>query len=75
MAQKFIIGGTIGYGNSYMEFLFRHFTNLDYMQNYMTLLEQCDHIVVKVLAIVPWLDEDEFHVWLVTWLDYKFAFT
>ena len=25
MDQKFIFGGTIGYGESYLEFLFRHF--------------------------------------------------
>ena len=25
MDQKFKFGGTIGYGNSYLEFLFRHF--------------------------------------------------
>ena len=25
MDQKFIFGGTIGYGDSYLEFLFRHF--------------------------------------------------
>ena len=39
MNQKFNFGGTIGYGDSYLEFLFRHFKVLDYTQFYMMLLE------------------------------------
>ena len=50
MDQKFEIGGTVGYGDSYSEFLFRQFKYLGYMQYYMMLLEQCGHIVVKVQA-------------------------
>ena len=52
MDQKFKIGGTIGYGDSYLEFSFVISQYLDYKQYYMMLLEQCGHIVVKDLAIV-----------------------
>ena len=48
---------------------------LDCMQNYMMLLEQFDHIVLKVQASAIWFGEDKIHVCLVTWLDYSFAFT
>ena len=44
------------------------------MQNYMKLLEWCDHIVVKVPATVAWLDEDQIHAGFVTWEDYSPAF-
>ena len=47
---------------------------LDYIQNYITQLEQCGHIVVKGLATVTWLDGDQINVCLVTWLDYSFAY-
>ena len=47
---------------------------LDYMQYYMTLQEQCGHIVLKDLATVERLDEDQIHVCSVTWLYYSFAF-
>ena len=46
---------------------------LDYMQYYMMLQEQCEHIVAKVQATGTWLDEDRIHVCLVAWLDYPFA--
>ena len=64
MNQKFNFGGTIGYGNSYLEFLFRHFKEnfLDYTQFYMKVLEQCGHIVVKDMVTVKRLDEDHIHV-------------
>ena len=39
---------------------------LNYTQNYMMLLEQCGHIVVKDLLTVTRLDEDQIHVCLVT---------
>ena len=48
---------------------------LDYMQKYMMLLEQYEHIEAKVQTTANSLDEDQTHVWLVTWLDYSFAFT
>ena len=48
---------------------------LDYMQYYMMLLEQCRHIAAKVQDTVSWLEEDQRHVCLVTWLDNSFAFT
>ena len=64
MDQKFKFGGTIGYGDSYLEFLFRHSKYLDYTQYYMMLLKQCGHIVVKDLATVIWLDEAKF---LLAW--------
>ena len=52
MDQKIKFCGTIGYGKSYLELLFRHFKNLDYTQYYMMLLEQCEHIVAKDLVTV-----------------------
>ena len=58
MDQKFKFDGTIGYGDSYLEFLFAISKYLDYTQYYMMLLEQCGHIVVKDLVTVIWLDED-----------------
>ena len=41
----------------------------------MDLLEQQEHIVAKDLVTITWLDEDQFHVCSITWLDYSFAFT
>ena len=38
---------------------------LDYTQNYMMLLEQCGHIVLKGLATGTGLDDDQIHVCLV----------
>ena len=54
MDQKFEFGGLIGYGNSYLDSVFFIITRkcLDYMQYYMMLPEQCEHIVVKVQATV-----------------------
>ena len=46
----------------------------DYTQYHMMLLEQFNHIVAKDQATATWLDEDEIHVCLVTWLHYYFAF-
>ena len=48
MDHKFKFGGLIGYGNSYLDSVFRH--SKDYTQYYMMLLEQFDHIVAKDLA-------------------------
>ena len=77
MDQKYKFGGTIGYGDSYLESLFHDFKvfSLDYTQYYMMLLEQCGHKVVRDLVTVTWLDEYQIHVCLVTWLDDSFAFT
>ena len=47
---------------------------LEYMQYKVMLLEQWEHIVVKVQATVTSLDEKQNHVCSVTWLDYSFAF-
>ena len=66
MDQKIIFGGTIGYGNSYLELLFRHFKILDYTQYYMMRMEQCGHIVAKDLITVTRLDEDQIHFCSVT---------
>ena len=46
----------------------------NYKQYNMMLLEQCDRIVVKVLASNTWLYADRTYFCLVTWLDYSFAF-
>ena len=58
MEQKFKIGGTIGYGDSYMEFFFVISKYLDYTQCCMMLLEQCGHVLVMDLCTVTWLDEE-----------------
>ena len=47
----------------------------DYMQYYMMLLEQCNHIVVKPQATVTCLAEDQIHAYLVTLLGRSFAFS
>ena len=52
MDQKFVFGGSIGYGDSYLEFFFVLSKYLEYTQYYMLLLEQCGHIVVKDLVTV-----------------------
>ena len=52
MDQKLLFTGTIGYGNSYLEFFFVIAKYLDYTQCYMMLLEQFGHIVAKVQATV-----------------------
>ena len=49
--------------------------DLDYIENYTTLLEQYRHILEKLLvATVPQRDEDQIHVGLVTWLDFYLVF-
>ena len=68
--QKLKFGGTIGYGDSYLEFHFVILKSLDYTQYYMMLLEHCKRIVAKVQATLAWLGEDQNHVCLVTWLLY-----
>ena len=47
MGQKIKFGGTIGYGDSYLEFFFVISKYLDYTQYYLMLLEQCGHIMGK----------------------------
>ena len=74
MDQKFKFGGTIGYGESYLEFYFVNSKYLDYMRYYMMLMEQLEHIMAKNLVTVTWLDKDQIHVCLVMWLDYFSAF-
>ena len=54
MDQKFNFGGLIGYGNYYLDSVFRYSKAPKYsdcMQYYTMLLEQFGHIVVKDLAI------------------------
>ena len=68
MDQKFKFGGTIGYGDSYLEFLFRISNYLDYMQYYMMLLEQCGHIVVKsYLLLHDWTRTKFKFAWSRAW--------
>ena len=45
------------------------------MLYFMMLLEQCSHIVIKYLATVKYIDEDQIRVRLVMWLDYSFDST
>ena len=47
---------------------------LDYMQFYMMLLEQFDHILAKDLATVIWLDKVQILACLVMWLGYYSVF-
>ena len=47
---------------------------LDYMQIYMMLLEQFNHILAKDLATVLWLDKVEINSCLIMWLGYLFCF-
>ena len=47
----------------------------DYPQNYLMQLKQCGHKVAKDQVVITWLDEDQIHVCLVTWLEYSFAVT
>ena len=66
MDQKLKIGGTIGYGDSYLDFFFVISKYLDYTQYYMMLMEQYGHKVVKDLATVILLDEGQIVACLVT---------
>ena len=66
LVQKFKYGGTIGYGDSNMEFIFVAQRYVNYMQYYMMLPEQCDRLLLKALATVISLDEDQIRVCLVT---------
>ena len=43
---------------------------LHYMQYCMMLLEHCGHKMANVQTTLKWLDEDQSHVCLVTWLDF-----
>ena len=58
MNQKINFGETIGYGDSYLEFLFGHFKVLRIY--FITLLEQLGHIVAKVQATFTWLGVTKF---------------
>ena len=49
-----------------MELCFLKPKNVENMQNYLMLLEQCDHIWVEVLAIVTSLAEEQIVVSLIT---------
>ena len=70
MDQKFIFGGTIGYGDSYWDSVFRYSKEIRLHQNYTILLEQFDYKPVKDLATATWLVEVQTVVCLVTWLDF-----
>ena len=68
MERKFRFGGTIGYGNSYLELSFVISNYLDYMQYYMMLLEQCGHIVVKsYLLLLDWTRTKFKFAWSRAW--------
>ena len=78
MNQKIKFGGTIGYGDSYLEFVFRHFKVFRLhaiLQDAAGAVQVHGYIVVKDLVTATWLDEDQFQVCSVRWLDYSFAFT
>ena len=71
--QKFKFDGTIGYGDSYLEFLFHHFVVFSLHAILHDAAGVGGHIVANVLATVTLLDEDQIHVCLVTLLKYYFA--
>ena len=73
--EKNKYGGTVGYGESYLEFFFVTSKYLDYMQYCMVMLEKCRHIVMEDLLFATCLQMDQIHVCLATWQDYSFAFT
>ena len=62
MDQKYIFGGTIGYGNSYLELLFRHFKIFRLHAILHDAAGAVRHIVAKVQATATWLDDDQIHV-------------
>ena len=66
MEQKFLLGGIIGYGDSYLEFLFRHFKVFRLHAVLHDAIGQCGHIMAKVQATVTRLDVDQSHFFLVT---------
>ena len=66
MDQKFKIGGTIGYGDSYLEFLFRHFKVFRLHVKLHNAAGALRAQLVKVQATVTRLDEDQIHVFSVT---------
>ena len=75
MDQKIKFGGTIGYGDSYLEFLFRHFKVITIPAILHDAAGARRHTVAKVQVTVTWFDEDQIHDCLVKRLDYSFAFT
>ena len=62
MDQIFKFDETIGYGDSYLEIYFVISKFFEYMQYYMKLLEQYEHIVARDLVTVKRLDEEEIHI-------------
>ena len=74
MEQKFIFVGTIDKGDSYLEFPFRHTKVFKLHQKQHDDAGALRAHSDKVQATVSYLDEDQFTVYLVTWLDYSFAF-
>ena len=66
MDQKLVIGGTFGYGDSYLEFLSRLFKVFRVDAILYDAKEKWGHILSKVLATVTRWDEEQSHVCLVT---------
>ena len=75
MDQKYKFGGAIGYGNSYLELLFRHFKNF----RLHAILHDAAGAVRAHSGKGPgychMIGGRPIHVCLVTSLDYSFAFT
>ena len=67
--QNFRFGGTIGYGDSYLDFLFHQFK----VFRLHAILH--DAAGAKVQATVTWSGADQIHVRSDKWLEYSFAFT
>ena len=75
MNQKFLLMGTMDFSEMYLHFVLFASIFLNYIQNYMKLLEQYRQILDMDLVTVVWMDGDQKFVCLVTWRIYQFIFT
>ena len=77
MDKNFKFGGPIGYGNSYLDTVFRYFK---VFRLHAILDDAAGAVRLEtgkglLLATAIWLGEDQIQVCSVTWLDYTFAST
>ena len=75
MHQNFLFGGNLGYGHSYLEFLFRH---LKAFRLHAILHDAAGAVEAQSgqgSGYCYLIGREPIHVRLVTWLDYSFAST
>ena len=81
LGQKYKFGGTIGFGESYLEFLFRH---LKVFRLHAILHDAAGAVRAHsckrpgysyMSGRISYSYADQIHVCSVTWTDYSFAFT